>query len=380
MQEKDKNLIKFFLEFKSFSYYFFWIVNFFKRLFPMLKNGLVFFILVFFIACANRPIGSNKIYREEEFVRDSMLIIQGKRGICQLVGLPWKELQFESMDESQIVDGDILELKIYNTFFHPWLEVIHAQNEKGGFVIIDDHLYIPYLGKVSTLDLSLEELKKQVDLLLKKEFPSATCFIDIKDRLKKRIELQGAISQTLPLISKNRTLLNVLTPLKGKEISFLNSYVKRDHQILPIDLQKLIEERDSQKDISLKEGDCIVLAEQKEAKIMVLGEVHKEGVYYFDSAKMSLKEALAKAGGILLSADRTFIQVIRGKMAHPKIYTLSYKNILRAQNDTMLVIPGDIVFVASTPIAEWNRLLNQLLPSITTYEFFHRGIQGVIIP
>ena len=113
---------------------------------------------------------------------------------------------------------------------------------------------------------------------------------------------------------------------------------------------------------------------------MVLGEVKKEGVITLDHSKVPLKEVLAKAGGIELSADRTFIQVIRGSMDLPKVYTLSYQQILKAPNQSMLLMQGDILYVAATPIAEWNRLIQQILPSITTYEFFHKGIQGVIIP
>jgi len=72
--------------------------------------------------------------------------------------------------------------------------------------------------------------------------------------------------------------------------------------------------------------------------------------------------------------------VIRGGMKNPKVYTLHYQHILKAPNESILLMQGDVLYVAATPIAEWNRLINQILPSITTYEFFHRGIQGVIIP
>jgi polysaccharide export outer membrane protein len=40
-------------------------------------------------------------------------------------------------------------------------------------------------------------------------------------------------------------------------------------------------------------------------------------------------------------------------------------------------MPGDIVYVASKPITEWNRFISQLLPSFTGLEIAGRGIGGI---
>ena len=149
---------------------------------------------------------------------------------------------------------------------------------------------------------------------------------------------------------------------------------------MAVDFEKLLIDGNLEEDLILNKDDVVFLADSKMAKAIVLGEVKREGVIPLEMGLTPLKEVIAKAGGITLQADRTFIQVIRGGMSHPKIYTLNYQQILKAPNDAFLLIQGDIVYVAATPIAEFNRLLNQLLPAITTYEFFHKGIQGVIVP
>ena len=43
----------------------------------------------------------------------------------------------------------------------------------------------------------------------------------------------------------------------------------------------------------------------------------------------------------------------------------------------MLLIPGDIVYVAATPIAEWNRFVNQLLPTFIALDLVTKGIKSV---
>lgn len=99
------------------------------------------------------------------------------------------------------------------------------------------------------------------------------------------------------------------------------------------------------------------------SSVMVFGEVERVGTVDLPEGKMSLKMALAQAGGIKPTGDKSTIQVIRGNLAHPKIYTLHWNHIVRLPNNSLLVIPGDIVYVASTPISKWNYFISQLLPS-----------------
>ena len=92
---------------------------------------------------------------------------------------------------------------------------------------------------------------------------------------------------------------------------------------------------------------------------------------------MTLRQALAEARGIPPSGDKSYIQVIRGSILHPKIYTLNWQHIIHLPNESMLLIPGDIVYVAATPITEWNRFISQLLPTFVGLDLVTRGIKSV---
>ena len=69
------------------------------------------------------------------------------------------------------------------------------------------------------------------------------------------------------------------------------------------------------------------------------------------------------AGGIPYTGDKSVIQVIRGNILRPKVYTLNWEQILHLPNDSLLLMPGDTVYIAAKPITEWNRFIEQLLPS-----------------
>jgi protein involved in polysaccharide export with SLBB domain len=333
------------------------------------------------IGCTNRPIRTTLGYGAKEFASDSILVKEGKKKIAEILGISWNFRPNSSLDVDYLQDGDIIKVKIFNLFNHPFIQAVEAASAQDAICVLSNQLSIPYFGVIHTENKTLHQLKEDMTALIRKEFPQATVIIDWKDRLEYRVNCQGVINTSFAITTKNFRLSDFLKSLNfPKEVSFFNSSIKRNGKIMAVDFEKLIIDGDESQDVVINKDDLIYLADSKMAKAIVLGEVKREGVIPLEMGLTPLKEVIAKAGGITLNADRTFIQVVRGSMNHPKVYTLNYQQILKAPNDAFLLMQGDIVYVASTPIAEFNRLLNQLLPAITTYEFFHKGIQGVIIP
>lgn len=103
-------------------------------------------------------------------------------------------------------------------------------------------------------------------------------------------------------------------------------------------------------------------------KIYVLGEVAKTGFLPITDQKLTIADALALSGWLNPdSADPSFIYVIRGNYTHPVIFWLDAKTpdrLLLAERFSLQ--PRDILFVSSAPATRWNRVLNQLLPTIQT--------------
>lgn len=145
--------------------------------------------------------------------------------------------------------------------------------------------------------------------------------------------------------------------------NLFKSSVVRDGKALPVDFRKLIQEGDLEQNIVMRGGDQVYIAEAESAFLMVMGEVKEQKTIALPNGFMSLKSALAEAGGIRYTGDKSYIQVIRGEMPSPKIYTLNWEHVIHLPNESLLLMPGDIVYVAAKPITEWNRFISQLLPS-----------------
>jgi polysaccharide export outer membrane protein len=157
------------------------------------------------------------------------------------------------------------------------------------------------------------------------------------------------------------------------EANLFKSYIVREGTMLSIDLYKLLKEGDMSQNIVMQGGDKLYIAEASAASLMVMGEVGIEKVINLPHGSMSLRHALAEARGIPYTGDKAYIQVIRGNIVRPKIYTLSWEHVIHLPNDSLLLMPGDIVYVASKPITEWNRFISQLLPSFTTIDVISKS-------
>jgi len=132
----------------------------------------------------------------------------------------------------------------------------------------------------------------------------------------------------------------------------------------------------------LRPGDIIHIPRNDAQKVFVMGEVNNPQLIKIDRAGMSLTEALSTVGGINeLEADATGIFVIRGnKSQSTKSQTLANIYQLNIKDASALVIgtefelqPYDIVYVTAAPISRWNRVVRQLLPTITGFNELTEG-------
>ena len=134
---------------------------------------------------------------------------------------------------------------------------------------------------------------------------------------------------------------------------------------LPVDFYKLINLGDDSQNIVVRGGDQIFIAKPDEVTIMVTGEVWHSQVIPAPYGFLSLSKALAAAGGIPFTGDKSSIHIIRGELKHPKIYILNWKDVRHQPNDALLLMAGDVVCISETPLIKWNRFINQLQPSAT---------------
>ena len=168
----------------------------------------------------------------------------------------------------------------------------------------------------------------------------------------------------MPVDGKIRLYEVLSTAKMGRDANLFMSYVSREGRHLPVDLYRLMNQGDMDQNVVMKGGDKVFIANPHDAVVMVMGEVGYPRAVDVPYGFIPLPVALVSAGGIPFTGDRKNIQIIRGDLRCPKIYMISWEHIVNLPNQSMLLIPGDTVYVSEKPITKWNRFMGQLMPTL----------------
>ncbi len=302
----------------------------------------------------------------QEFVLDSYQIRQGKFSILELEGECVGTLSSSDLVEyeDRIDEDDVLTIELFHPTRSDLVEAVSSVGSHVGYRVINGSIYLPGLDHVRVQGLTLEQAREKIRKLYGKEIANVNVFIEYARRLHSKVELIGAVSVPEIPINGRMRLYEVLS-IAGlyPEVNLFKSYVVREGQMMPVDLWKLVHEGDMSQNIVMYPKDKIFIAEPLASSVMVLGEVGLAQAVPVPSGSISLREVLAAAGGIPFTGNKRCIQVIRGNVVNPKIYRLSWEHIAYLPNDSLLLMPGDTVYISEKPITRWNRFINQLLPS-----------------
>lgn len=338
-------------------------------------------LMIALSGCSNTPFKGSEVVGADEFVIDSYKIKEGKLSILEMEGRPLEVLDPELLKEytNTVDDGDVLKIALFHASRGDLSGAVQSIGNTIGYAVTDGTITLPDIEPIEVKGLKLSEVRERIQEAYDREIDGIEVFIAYEKRDEKKIELAGLVSQSSIPVNGKKRLFEVLAEAKvPTNANLFKSYLVRDGKPLPVDMYRLIKEGDMSQNVVMHGGDKIYIAESSATSIMVMGEVRKEGVFDLPSGSMPLREALALAGGIPYTGDKGVIQVIRGNILRPKIYTLNWKHVMRLPTSSMLLMPGDIVYVAATPITEWNRFIQQIFPTLTGIELFRKGVSGVI--
>ncbi|MCB1134994.1 MAG: polysaccharide biosynthesis/export family protein [Chlamydiia bacterium] len=309
------------------------------------------------------------MYGPDEFVIDSYRIREGKFAILEFAGQEYGELPEDALEEYQdsLYEDDLLNIAVYHPTRKDLVAAIQCVNATIGFRIENGAVNIPDIARIEVAGLTLDEARDKIQDAFRKEIADIEVFISYRDRLSRRVDFTGGSGVPyLPVDGKMRLFEALSKARISPAANFFMSYVLRNEQVLPVDMHRLMVKGDMSQNIVLHGGDKIYIATPNESKIFVLGEVIMPRMIPIPSGSMPLCEALVTVGGVPFTGDRHNIQVIRGSLAQPKIYVLSWEHVVHLPNDSMLLMPGDTVYISEKPITQWNRFISQLLPSFNS--------------
>lgn len=329
------------------------------------------FILLLLTSCEN-PCYDYALMGADEFVCDSYKIKQGKVAILEMQGIDLGEVEPQDLEEyrDSIMEDDILNIVVYHPTRKDLMDSFHYINSTvGGFRVFRGEIDTPYVPPIYVNGLTLDEAREKIQNTYQEQIQDVEVYVTYKDRLIRKVELTGLVGVAhIPVDGKIRLYDTISRAHISNMGNLFMSYVLRDGRPMPIDLHRLINQGDMSQNIVMRGGDKIFIANPADATVMVMGEVRSPQAVPLPYGSLSLREAIVAAGGIPFTGNLQCIQVIRGNLRCPKIYSLSWNHIIHLPNDSLLVMPGDTVYVSEKPITQWNRFIEQLLPSFNSFQ------------
>jgi len=154
---------------------------------------------------------------------------------------------------------------------------------------------------------------------------------------------------------------------------------RADGKSYVVNMFQLMQQGDPALEFVLDAGDTVFVPEHvkgEEQRVFLLGEVRQPGpVPYFPNITMG--QLIAQAGGWTDGALYDQAAIVRATPEVTEIYTVDLRQLL-LEGDKRIdqyLKPNDVVFVPRTPIASWNALMNQLLP---TFTLINQPLQSVL--
>lgn len=266
----------------------------------------------------------------------------------------------------------------------------------------DGSISIPDIGRIRLEGLTLPQVEQAIFQALLERQKDPSFSVEIADFNSQRVDVSGLVAQptSLPITLAPLYLREALSAAGGSKISNVADAVVtlyRDGETYRMMLSDIYSETTLGRQV-LKDGDSIyvdslyygdrtqnlALSSDRAAitSQIEMGAYPQDNVYLVGEVKKQLRIALPfeqkakladvlfnkEAGGFdLKTANVSQIYVLRFSQLSRRVtaYHLNAKNVGSLVVATALEMrPNDFIFIAEQPITAWNRVIQQVVPSL----------------
>ena len=229
-------------------------------------------------------------------------------------------------------------------------------------------LDFPYAGKLKVAGLTSSDIHQLLIERLARYLRNPKLSVRVLAYRSKRVYVDGEVKQPgvqsindLPM-----TLTEAINRAGGMNPTADQSriIIHRDGKSYPINLPQLVQRGVNPSSIMLASGDVVRVLSRDESKIFISGEVTAPRALPMRNGRLTLNEALGEAGGINpVTGDARQVYVIRRSSAESMVYQLDANAPgALAVAEGFELNPKDVVYVAATPLTNWNRTISAMIP------------------
>ena len=269
--------------------------------------------------------------------------------------------------------GDVMDIVVWE---HPDLTLPAGMNRtpaEGGLrVQADGTFFYPYVGQVQAKGRTPDQIRSDLMKRLGEYIPDPQVEVRVAAYRSQAVSVTGEVDSPSRqhLTDMPLTLLDAIDAAGGlKETADPRSVtVRRGGQIYTVDLQAFLEHGVGGNNPLLRPGDVVSVPKLETQEAFLLGQLVKPATVDLTEENVTLTQAVTRVGGLKEdSADARGIFVFRETKMGMTVYQLDASNPVAYVLGAKFVLhPQDVVYVTSSPMHRWNRLISSLLPTFTT--------------
>ena len=238
-------------------------------------------------------------------------------------------------------------------------------------------------GRISFLEaqsvpvagLTVDEMRAKLDGELGKFYRNArTVITPVEWRSKKYYLLGAVVDRGAYTLDRPLTIIEAVARARGIDTGLYEhntveladmkrSFIVRNGQRLPVDFEKLFTHGDLTQNILIEPGDYVYFPSGTVNEIYLLGAVSSQGPLGL-TAENTLVGVLTVRGGILPTAYKQRVLVVRGSLQKPQTFVVNLAAILSGREKDFILQPKDIVYVGEKP---WQRAQDLLQIALNAY-------------
>lgn len=248
----------------------------------------------------------------------------------------------------------------------------------GQTVAYDGSINFPFVGKVHVAGKTIGEVRDQLAAGLAPYLKKPQLDVRVLAYRSQKVSVTGDVKTPGPLAMSDvpLTLVDAITRSGGtnNDADLQRVRLMRGGKLYTLDADAVLDRGDVTQNVMLQNGDIINVPDRTETRVFVMGEVKAPMPIQMMKGRLTIADALTQAGGILdTDANARQVYVVRNAKATPSspdIYRLDL-----TQPDSLLLStqfqlkPLDVVYVGTAGAVQFNRLVNQVLPTLQTLFF-----------
>ena len=229
-------------------------------------------------------------------------------------------------------------------------------------------LDFPYAGKLKLAGLTSVEAHGQLIRRLSHYLKNPKVTLRVLTYRSKRVYVDGEVKQPgvqaindLPMtLTEAVNRAGGVTPMADQS----RIMVSREGKTYQVNMPQMVQRGVNPSAIMLASGDVVRVLSRDETKIFISGEVTSPRALPMRNGRLTLNEALGEAGGINpVTGDARQVYVVRRTSQSSVVYQLDANAPgALAMAEGFELNPRDVVYVAATPLTNWNRTISALIP------------------